>query len=223
MYPILRNLNSTICYHSSKHSLETSVILSLGKCARHIYSIQVQSVELFYVVFFSIESCYTTWNCFWITAYKTSNNVLQISCCEFEYFSMKNDIPRGGDSATKEPDRRTSGRECRAHSFMEKWHPQQSTYPWEVFSADLFAIFKAIYLGNCTWFNLSRLTAPFIWFRELELDYGYLMNYCLSRRISEREIVGVWKLAMLVTADWSTGEFRRWREMLESDVKTSLD
>ena len=156
LYPILRNLNSTICYHSSKHSLETSVILSLGKCARHIYSIQVQSVE-------------------------------------------------------------------QAHSVMEKWHPQQSTNPWEVFSADLFAIFKAIYWGNCTWFNLSRLTAPFIWFRELELDYGYLMNYCLSRRISEREIVGVWKPAMLVTADWSTGEFRRWREMLESDVKTSLD
>ena len=110
----------------------------------------------------------------------------------------------------------------RIHSWNSR-HPQQSTYPWEVFSADLFAIFKAIYWGNCTWFNLSRLTAPFIWFRELELDYGYLMNYCLSRRISEREIVGVWKPAMLVTADWSTGEFRRWREMLESDVKTSLD
>ena len=110
----------------------------------------------------------------------------------------------------------------RSHSWKYR-HPQQSTYPWEVFSADLLAIFKAIYWGNCTWFNLSRLTAPFIWFRELELDYGYLMNYCLPRRISEREIVGVWKLAMLVTADWSTGEFRRWREMLESDVKTSLD
>ena len=110
----------------------------------------------------------------------------------------------------------------RIHSLNSR-HPQQSTYPWEVFSADLFAIFKAIYWGNCTWFNLSRLTAPFIWFRELELDYGYLMNYCLPRRISEREIVGVWKLAMFVTADWSTGEFRRWREMLESEVKTSLD
>ena len=110
----------------------------------------------------------------------------------------------------------------RSHSWKYR-HPQQSTYPWEVFSADLFAIFKAIYWGNCTWFNLSRLTAPFIWFRELELDHCYLMNYCLPRRISEREIVGVRKLAMLVTADRSTGEFRRWREMLESDVKTSLD
>ena len=47
------------------------------------YSIQVQSVELLCVVFFFI-----TWNCFWISAYKTSNNVLQISCCEFEYFSI---------------------------------------------------------------------------------------------------------------------------------------
>ena len=36
-----------------------------------------------------------------------------------------------------------------------------------------------------------------IWFGELELDYGYLMTYCLSGR----EIAGVWKLARLVTAD----------------------
>ena len=28
------------------------------------------------------------------------------------------------------------------------------------------------------WFNLPRLTAPFIWFRKFELDYGYLMTYC---------------------------------------------
>ena len=57
-----------------------------------------------------------------------------------------------------------------------------------------------------------------IWFGELELDYGYLMTYCLSGR----EIAGVWKLAKLVTADWSTGDFQRWREMSESDVNTSL-
>ena len=31
----------------------------------------------------------------------------------------------------------------RSHSWKYR-HPQQSTYPWEVFSADLFAIFKAI-------------------------------------------------------------------------------
>ena len=30
----------------------------------------------------------------------------------------------------------------RSHSWKYR-HPQQSTYPWEVFSADLFAIFKA--------------------------------------------------------------------------------
>ena len=109
----------------------------------------------------------------------------------------------------------------RSHSWKYR-HPQQSTYPWEVFSADLFAIFKAIYWGNCTWINLSRLTAPFICFREFELDYGYLMTYCFSRKISGREIAGVWKLAKLVTADWSTGDSQRWREMSESDVNTSL-
>ena len=57
---------------------------------------------------------------------------------------------------------------------------------------------------------------------QLELDYSYLMTYCLSRKISGREIGGVWKLATLVTADWSTGDFQRWREMSESDVNTSL-
>ena len=62
-------------------------------------------------------SFYITWNCFWITAYKTSNNVLQISCCEFEYFSINKRYSY--DSATKEVNRRTSGRESRAHSFME--------------------------------------------------------------------------------------------------------
>ena len=96
--------------------------------------------------------------------------------------------------------------EC-SHSWKYR-HPQQSTYPWEVFSADLFAIFKEIYWGNCTWFNLSRLTVPLIWFREFELDYCYLMTYRFSRKISGREISGVWKLARLVTADWNTGEFQ---------------
>ena len=57
-----------------------------------------------------------------------------------------------------------------------------------------------------------------IWFCELELDYGYLMTYCLSGK----EIAGVWKLARLVTADRSIGDFQRWREMSESDVNTSL-
>ena len=147
LYPILRDLNSTICYHSSKHSLETSVILSLGKCARHIYSIQVQSVELFYVVFFSsIESCYTTWNCFWITAYKTSNNVLQISCCEFEYFSInKRYTSRRRQRNEKTQIAERAGANLgRIHSWKYR-HPKQSTYPWEVFSADLIAIFEAIY------------------------------------------------------------------------------
>ena len=79
----------------------------------------------------------------------------------------------------------------RSHSWKYR-HPQQSTYPWEVFSADLFAIFKAIYWGNCTWFNLSRLTAPFIWFRQLELDYGYLMNYCLPRSLEASYVGNRW-------------------------------
>ena len=46
-----------------------------------------------------------------------------------------------------------------------------------------------------------RLTAPFVWFREFELNYGYLMTYCFFRKISGREIAGVWKLTKLVTAD----------------------
>ena len=187
-----------------------------------IYSIQVQSVELLCAVFFSIGSLYITWNCFWISVCKTSNNVLQISCCEFEYFS----INKRYTSRRRQRNERTRSQNKRARikgAFIHgKWHPQQSTYPWEVFSADLFAIFKAIYWGNCTWFNLSRLTVPFICLREFELDYVYLMTYCFFRKISGREIAGVWKLAKLVTAEWSTGDYQRWREMSGSDVNTSL-
>ena len=48
------------------------------------------------------------------------------------------------------------------------------------------------------------------------------MTYCFFRKISGREIAGVWKLAKLVTADRSTGDYQRWHEMSESDVNTSL-
>ena len=41
------------------------------------------------------------------------------------------------------------------------------------------------------------------------------MICCLSQKISGREIAGVWKLARLVTADWSIGDSQRWREMSE--------
>ena len=44
------------------------------------------TTEIF--IFFSTESFYITWNCFWMTAHKISNNFLQISCCEFEYLSI---------------------------------------------------------------------------------------------------------------------------------------
>ena len=58
---------------------------------------------------------------------------------------------------------------------------------------------------------------PWIWIR-LWLSYDLLF----FRKISGREIAGVWKLAKLVTADWSTGDYQRWPEMSESDVNTSL-
>ena len=88
LYPILR-INSIICYHSSKHNLETSVILSLGKRARpHLFHSSPIGRTFMRSFFFTIGSLYITWNCFWISASKTSNNVLQISCCEFEYFPI---------------------------------------------------------------------------------------------------------------------------------------
>ena len=88
IFPTLR-INTIICYHSSKHNLETSVILSLGKCARpHSFHSSPIARTFIRSFFYSIESFYIAWNCFWITAYKTSNNILQISCCEFEYFSI---------------------------------------------------------------------------------------------------------------------------------------
>ena len=70
-----------------------------------------------------------------------------------------------------------------------------------MFSADLFAIFQSNLLGQLHVVQPPRLTVPFVWFREFELDYGYLVTPYLSQKISGREIVGVWKLARLVTAD----------------------
>ena len=93
LYPIL-HINSIICYHSNRYNLETSVILSLGKCALivtrpHLFhSSPIGRTFIRSFFFFFIGSFYIIWNFFWITAYKTSNNVLQISCCEFEYFSI---------------------------------------------------------------------------------------------------------------------------------------
>ena len=93
---------------------------------------------------------------------KLHNNFLQISCCEFEYFSMNKTYT----SRRRQRNERTKSQNELAwiySAFMKISTPQQSTYPWEVFSEDLFAIFQAIYWGNCTWFNLPRLKAPFIW------------------------------------------------------------
>ena len=93
---------------------------------------------------------------------KLHNNFLQISCCEFEYFSMNKPYT----SRRRQRNKRTKSQNELAwiySAFMKISTPQQSTYPWEVFSEDLFAIFQAIHRGNCTWFNLPRLKAPFIW------------------------------------------------------------
>ena len=72
------------------------------------------------------------------------------------------------------------------------------------------AIHIPIYLLRGRWGNTSfrQNWYLFIWFREFELDYCYLVTYRFSRKIRGREIAGVWKLARLVTADWNTGEFQ---------------
>ena len=81
-------------------------------CTTHLFHSSPIGRTFLRSFFSSIESCYTTWNCFWITAYKTSNNVLQISCCEFEYFS----INKRYTSRRRQRNERTKSR---AQSFME--------------------------------------------------------------------------------------------------------
>ena len=122
----------------------------------------------------------------------------------------------------KNPNRRTSGRESRAHSFMEISTSKTEYVPLRSVLRRSNCHFRSNLLGK-PWFNRPRLTAPFIWFLDFQLDYGYLMTYCFSQKTSGREIAGVWKLARLVTADLSTWDFQRWREMSESDVTTSLN
>ena len=78
-------------YYSGKvscHAIELLIDYE-HRCLTTCNSIQVQSVKLLYVVFFffSIESFYIEWNCFWMTVYKTSNKFLKMSA-NFEYFSI---------------------------------------------------------------------------------------------------------------------------------------
>ena len=87
-------------------------------------------------------------------------------------------------------------RESRAHSLMEI-----SYVPLRSVLRESICHFQSNLLGQLHVAQPPRLTAPSIWFREFELDYGYFMTYCFSRKISGREIAGVWKLARLVTAD----------------------
>ena len=119
---------------------------------------------------------YITWNCFWITAYKTSNDVFQISCCEFEYFSINKRYSY--DSATKEANRRTSGRESRAHSFMEiststtEYVPLRSVLRGSIchFQSNLLGQLHVVQpLSSDSSFHL----VPWIWIR-LWLSYDLL-------------------------------------------------
>ena len=110
---------------------------------------------------------------------------------------------------------RKSVRESRAHSFLKISTSTTEYVPLGRVLRESIRHFQSSLSGNCEWFKLSRLTASFIWFREFELDYDYLMICCLSQKISGREIAGVWKLARLVTAYWSIADFQRWREMSE--------
>ena len=139
---------------------------------------------------------------------------MQISCCEFEYFS----INKRYTSRRRQRNERTKSQNEPARIWGAVIHGNIDIHNRvrtpEKCSPRIYLPFsKAIYWGNCTWFNLPRLTVPFVWFCEFELDYGYLVTPYLSQKISGREIVGVWKLARLVTADWNTRDFQRWPAM----------
>ena len=149
----------------------------MGKCARpHLFHLSPIGRTFKHSFFFSMGSFYITWNCFWITAYKTSNNVLQISCCEFEYFSINKRYSY--DSATKEANRRTSGRESRAHSFMEiststtEYVPLRSVLRGSIchFQSNLVGQLQVVQPPSS---NSSFHLVPWIWIR-LWLSYDLL-------------------------------------------------
>ena len=178
------------------HNLETSVILSLGKCTlivtrphlSHSSPIVRTFIRCFFL--FSIGSFYITWNCFWMTAYNTSNNFLQISCCEFEYFSINK--------------RYTSRRQQRNET-----NKSQNELAW-IYSAFMkiststteYVPLRSVLRGSICHFpsNLLRqlhVVQPpssdscfhmrnSIWFREFELDYGYLINVFVRKLAEEK-------------------------------------
>ena len=150
-------------------------------------------------------------------AYNTSNNFLQISCCEFEYFS----INKRYTSRRRQRNERTKSQNELAWTYSAFIHENIDIHnrvrtprkcsPWIYLPFSKQSI-EAIARGSTSlvWHLLSYeklYLLPWIWIR-LRLSY-----WCLSQKISGREIAGVWKLAGLVTADWSIGDFQRWREM----------
>ena len=139
LYPILR-INSIICYHSSKHNLETSVILSLGKRARpHLFHSSPIGRTFMRSFFFILHEI----------VFEYQRIKLQITFANFMLriwiFFNKQTIYLEETTAQRKNQiaERAGANLGRSHSWKYR-HPQQSTYPWEVFSADLFAIFKAI-------------------------------------------------------------------------------
>ena len=119
LYPILR-INSIICYHSSKCNLESSVILSCGKCAlittTFIPSMSNQQNFYTQLLFFFYRV-----NLYDIKLFLNNSiqNFWQISCCEFVYFLINQYTSRRRQCSEinhKKPNLRTNLHESTAHS-----------------------------------------------------------------------------------------------------------
>ena len=150
-----------------------------------------------------------------MTAYNTSNNFLQISCCEFEYFS----INKRCTSRRRQRNERTKSQNELAWTYGAFIHENIDIHNRvrtpEKCSPRIYLPFskqsiEAIARGSTSLVRQllsyeELYLLPWIWIR-LWLSY-----WCLSQKISGREIAGVWKLARLVTADWSIEDFQRWR------------
>ena len=201
-------------------------------CTNHdrIYSIHVQSVELLYVVFFFSKGQFI-WHkiVFQLQRIKLQKLFANFTLRIWIFFS-KQSIYLEETTVQRNKPQETKSQNKFAWIYSAFVKISTSTTEYELLRSVLRG--SICHFQSNLWRQLHVIQPPSsdssfykrnsVWFRELELDYGYFITCCLPRKISGREIAGVWKLARLVTADWSMGDFQRWREMSESDVNTSL-
>ena len=122
-----------------------------------------------------------------MTAYNTSNNFLQISCCEFEYFSINKRYTsrRQQRNETNKSQTEFACIYMKISTSTTEYVPLRSVLrgsicPFPSYLSRQLHVVQPPSSDSCFY------TRNFIWFREFELDHGYLINVFLRKLAEEK-------------------------------------